>query len=44
MLGRRDELVEEFKETSQSYKRAKVAQAHGQTMIGKWEDIDSADQ
>lgn len=34
MLARRDELVEEFKESSEAYKRKKVDETLGISMIG----------
>ena len=39
LIHRRDELVEEFKETRTIHKKAKMASK--ESMIGKWKDIDS---
>ena len=39
MIHRRDEMVEEFKETRTTHKRAKMATK--ESMIGKWQDADS---
>lgn len=42
VIKRRDQITEEFKEASQSYKRAKISAELSQSMIGKWQDIEQS--
>ena len=42
MIKRRDELAEEFKESSKVFKKARI-EASSTNMIGQWRPVDEPD-
>ena len=42
MMKRRDELAEEFKESTKTYKKARI-EASSENMLGKWRPVDEPD-
>ena len=41
LIDRREELAEEFKDSSLASKRRRIAAATTNSMIGKWQEVDN---